>query len=569
MRLFAVSAVAAFVLVLAACAAPNTAEQPSPEATASPTAPAPQPTPQPQPAMETPQGVLDPQAEQASSAAANAVAAQLAVDAVEVRVVSAVPMEWPDSCLGLPRGDEMCAQAITPGYLVVVEANGQKFEARTNQDGTVVRLVGGAQGVEGGVAAQWAMEWRANGEPCQIASIGADGAAVGGCGDDALRTSFLTDDRQSDLAYYTRIYASFDADTPAGHLRFTGAGPASASAAEQRMLAEWARLVAQETETGRSGASWGQVLAWHREGGFAGFCDDLGVYASGNAIATSCRTNPPQDRGKRWLSAGQAQQLFDWADGLRSFEAGQKDAAKADAMTIRMVFTGTGAIPAGETDQQAMSTFASDLLVAGAVATSTQSIEILADVPVYDRPTADSQQIGQIAAGQTALVSGVSPDGQWWRVICADGTVGECWVTTDPAQTQPQVVSPDQPVSSSDPTPTPLPAPVAPDNLVDAGPASVASIDVLMLESFPVQVNVVAQGNLPDGCTSIGDITTERQDNQFAVTMGTVRQTGVPCTEALVAFEQTIPLDVAGLPAGVYTVAVNGVQGQFELAVDN
>lgn len=144
-----------------------------------------------------------------------------------------------------------------------------------------------------------------------------------------------------------------------------------------------------------------------------------------------------------------------------------------------------------------------------------------------------------------------------------------CFPPSSTPSAEPPAVSPDQPVSSDDPTPTPLPAAAAPDNVEDAGPAVVDSIDILMLESFPVQVNVVVKGNLPDGCTSIGDITTERQGNQFVVDVETVRQTGVPCTEALVSFEQTIPLDVAGLPAGVYTVSANGVQGQFELAVDN
>jgi hypothetical protein len=41
------------------------------------------------------------------------------------------------------------------------------------------------------------------------------------------------------------------------------------------------------------------------------------------------------------------------------------------------------------------------------------------------------------------------------------------------------------------------------------------------------------------------------------------------CTLELVPFEQTIDLDVYGLPAGVYTVDVNGVTDTFELMVDN
>jgi hypothetical protein len=101
------------------------------------------------------------------------------------------------------------------------------------------------------------------------------------------------------------------------------------------------------------------------------------------------------------------------------------------------------------------------------------------------------------------------------------------------------------------------------------GMAAVEAVDVLILESFPVQVNVVARGNLPDGCTTISDATQERDGNTFRVMITTVRPVDAMCTEALVLFEKVIALDVYGLPAGVYTVDVNGVTAPFELAVDN
>jgi inhibitor of cysteine peptidase len=113
-------------------------------------------------------------------------------------------------------------------------------------------------------------------------------------------------------------------------------------------------------------------------------------------------------------------------------------------------------------------------------------------------------------------------------------------------------------------------APTEPsDDGVVEGVASVEDIDILILESFPVQVNVVARGNLPDGCTTIDQVTQERDGNTFRVTITTVRPVGMVCTEALVPFERVIDLDVYGLPAGVYTVDVNGVSDTFELAVDN
>ncbi len=101
------------------------------------------------------------------------------------------------------------------------------------------------------------------------------------------------------------------------------------------------------------------------------------------------------------------------------------------------------------------------------------------------------------------------------------------------------------------------------------GLAPVDAIDVLILESFPVQVHVRVTGNLPDGCTTLGEITQERQGTAFSVEVGTMRPAGAMCTEALVPFQTTVALDVLGLKAGTYTVTVNGVSGTFTLSIDN
>lgn len=117
--------------------------------------------------------------------------------------------------------------------------------------------------------------------------------------------------------------------------------------------------------------------------------------------------------------------------------------------------------------------------------------------------------------------------------------------------------------------PTPLPTGDLPPGSLLAGKAVVDNTDILILESFPVQVHVVARGNLPDGCTQIDEIQQERVDNAFQVTITTARPAGAVCTEAVVPWEKTVALDVYGLPAGTYTVDVNGVTGSFDLAIDN
>jgi len=99
----------------------------------------------------------------------------------------------------------------------------------------------------------------------------------------------------------------------------------------------------------------------------------------------------------------------------------------------------------------------------------------------------------------------------------------------------------------------------------------VESIDILILESFPVQVHVLVKGSLPDGCTEADQINqrSDLENNTFWVEITTVRPTNVECTTEVVPFEETIPLDVYGLSAGVYTVDVNSVTDTFTLDVDN
>ena len=104
--------------------------------------------------------------------------------------------------------------------------------------------------------------------------------------------------------------------------------------------------------------------------------------------------------------------------------------------------------------------------------------------------------------------------------------------------------------------------------LPTTGLASVDEIDIFILESFPVQVQVIASGNLPDPCTEIFEVLQEREGDTFFITIKTYRPPGF-CIQVLAPFEEIIPLEVYELPAGAYTVDVNGVQATFDLEVDN
>jgi inhibitor of cysteine peptidase len=102
-----------------------------------------------------------------------------------------------------------------------------------------------------------------------------------------------------------------------------------------------------------------------------------------------------------------------------------------------------------------------------------------------------------------------------------------------------------------------------------AGEATIDSAELFIMESFPVQVQLLLRGNLADGCTTIREIRQERSGSEFEVTVVTYRDPQAICTMALVPFEERIALNVHGLAAGDYTVNAGGVTVNFRLDMDN
>ena len=151
-------------------------------------------------------------------------------------------------------------------------------------------------------------------------------------------------------------------------------------------------------------------------------------------------------------------------------------------------------------------------------------------------------------------------------VACSPAGGDEPAISDDPATATPDL---DAPVSSDDPTATPEPVETIDPEKIITGQATVESIGIMILESFPVQVHVNVSGYLGDGCTTLGDIETTQEGDTFLVRIATQRPADMMCTQQLVGFEENIALDVEGLSAGTYTVDVNGVTGTFTLDMDN
>jgi len=78
----------------------------------------------------------------------------LGLNEKDITVVSNAEVEFNDACLGVSMPDVMCAQVITPGRIIVLEADGVQYEYHTSADGihTVPATLALTWKREGGIA---------------------------------------------------------------------------------------------------------------------------------------------------------------------------------------------------------------------------------------------------------------------------------------------------------------------------------------------------------------------------------------------------------------------------------
>ena len=69
----------------------------------------------------------------------NFISESMGVAAENIEIKNVEQMDWPDGCLGLPEGDEACVEAITPGWLLTFNIDGQEYKYRVDQTGSVIR----------------------------------------------------------------------------------------------------------------------------------------------------------------------------------------------------------------------------------------------------------------------------------------------------------------------------------------------------------------------------------------------------------------------------------------------
>ncbi|MBE9561586.1 MAG: hypothetical protein IMF12_01805 [Proteobacteria bacterium] len=98
----------------------------------------------------------------------------------------------------------------------------------------------------------------------------------------------------------------------------------------------------------------------------------------------------------------------------------------------------------------------------------------------------------------------------------------------------------------------------------------VEDIKIMMTELFPIEVSVIARGNLPDNCTVIDQITEEQDGDTLILNITTAPHANKICPNKIQqSFTEVIPLNVTGLYSGFYKVKVNNKTDTFELSMDN
>jgi hypothetical protein len=194
---------------------------------------------------------------QVSSSAEDAAKKQLALmqgmDASQISVVSDADVEWPDSCLGVAQSGMACAQIVTPGHSIVLEAGGVQYEYHTNADGSEVQ------------PATLLISWKRSGGVagfCDEMTIYLSGEIhASSCTqtkDTSMKALFTSAD-QSQIEQWSAKFGNVlidlsdpktAADAMTRLMTFNGDGDQQPNPAEQQALYNWAQTIYQKIRIG-------------------------------------------------------------------------------------------------------------------------------------------------------------------------------------------------------------------------------------------------------------------------------------------------------------------------------
>jgi len=258
----------------------------------------------------------------AQRAAFSALSDITGLPAGQMTLVSTEAVTWPDGCLGVQRMGMMCTQVLVEGFKIVLEADGKQYEFHTNEDGSAVLL--------------------------------ATGEGTTGLLENALITQ-LADNLGLDR---NEISVASSSDVEFGDACLGVPIPEIMCAqvvTPGKIIVLEANGIPYEYHASADGSRIQPAtlaLTWKRDGGIAGFCDNMTVFLSGEVYTTTCKSDGRMGTFATLISQEERDQFAAWIAEFGQVELDASDPeGVADRMVVALSFNGNGSgslVPADE-----------------------------------------------------------------------------------------------------------------------------------------------------------------------------------------------------------------------------
>ena len=259
---------------------------------------------------------------------------ELNLPADRITLVSTETVTWPDGCLGVQKMGVMCTQALVDGYRIIFDANGKEYEVHTNKTGSSAALASGTE-LNDAIADVLVTQLSEN--------LGLDANAISVVSNEPVEFS----DTCLGVAMQDMMCA--EVITPG------------------RIVVLEANGIQYEYHVSDDGTRIQPAtlaLTWSREGGIAGFCDNLTVFLSGEVYGNQCKSQPNGTMGTlaNTLSAEKMGQFQAWITDYATITLDASDpTGVADGMSLKLQLYGTGSKKPNDDARNELFTWAQDL----------------------------------------------------------------------------------------------------------------------------------------------------------------------------------------------------------------
>jgi len=261
----------------------------------------------------------------AQEAAISDLSTTLNLPAEKITMISTEAVDWPDGCLGIQKIGTFCTQAIVPGYKIMLEADGKQYEYHTNKDGSQVAAIG--ETADAGVIEDMVIK--------QLTSnLGL---------------------KASDVS----VVSTAEVDFPDACLGIAMSNVMCAQVVTSGQIivleAHGIQYEYHVTSDGSQIQPATIALTWTREGGIAGFCDNLTVFLSGEVYGSQCKSQPSETVGTfaKLLSTDEHGQFDNWIKelGMVNLDASNPEGV-SDRMIVKLSLFGNGKGTLKKPDEQ-------------------------------------------------------------------------------------------------------------------------------------------------------------------------------------------------------------------------